>query len=165
MKNHDQLFQFYGGNRASNAKQDFMFLFQRLWLYKLHIIYQYNYHITSWLFSMLRSFLGMATDLEKAILDFYQSILLPYIAYLIIFLDVSLLYTINLAKKMKLKIDPTAKTAKRTYISIDYINISEIRVITMVKPQLTQRTICIFSNASTAYSIHIGPSEILYPIL
>lgn len=63
---------------------------------------------------MLRSFLGMATDLEKAILDFYQSILLPYIAYLIIFLDVSLLYTINLAKKMKLKIDPTAKTAKRT---------------------------------------------------
>jgi hypothetical protein len=56
----------------------------------------------------------MATDLEKAILDFYQSILLPYIAYLIIFLDVSLLYTINLAKKMKLKIDPTAKTANRT---------------------------------------------------
>ena len=95
-------------------------------------------------------FLGTAIEVEKAMLDFYQSIFVPYIAYLINFLEVSLLYTMNFAKKMKLMMDPIAKTPNRIYISIDSINKSEMRVIKTVNPQLTQSTNCIFSNASTA---------------
>lgn len=58
-------------------------------------------------------FLGGAIDYEKDMLDFYQSILVPYIAYRISFLEVSLLYTMNFAKKMKLMIDPMAKTPNK----------------------------------------------------
>lgn len=58
-------------------------------------------------------FLGIAIEVEKAMLDFYQSIFVPYIAYRINFLEVSLLYTMNFAKKMKLMMDPMAKTPNR----------------------------------------------------
>ena len=58
-------------------------------------------------------FLGTAIEVEKAMLHFYQSIFVPYIGYLINFLEVSLLYSMNFAKKMKLMMDPIAKTPNR----------------------------------------------------